>query len=126
MVPDRAPINAITGLSLGRADDFGDLAASVRFSPEGVIDARNGSTFAARTPITYEPGARYQVRMVIRVPERTYDVYVTPPEGAERVVALRYAFRSEQGGVGALNHWGVFARDGSHQVCGFAGPSTVR
>jgi calcineurin-like phosphoesterase family protein len=122
MIPDRAPINAITGLSLGRADDFDDLAVAVRFNPEGVIDARNGSRFAARTSVAYEPGARYRVRMVVRMLQRTYDVYVTPPEGPERALALGYGFRSEQAGVSALNHWAVFARDGSHQVCAFSGP----
>jgi calcineurin-like phosphoesterase family protein len=122
MLPERAPINAITGLSLGRADDYDDLAAAVRFSPEGVIDARDGSKFAARTSIEYEPGARYHVRMVVRVAERTYDVYVTPPEGGESAVALGYAFRSEQAGVRALDSWAMFARDGSHKVCGFSGP----
>ena len=122
MIPDRAPINAITGLSLGRADDYEDLAVAVRFNPEGQIDARDGSRFSARTPISYEPGARYRVRMVIRVPERTYDVYVTPPEGGEKTLAQRLSFRSEQDHVSALNHWAVFARDGSHQVCAFTGP----
>jgi len=124
MVPERAPINAITGLCLGLADDYKDLAAAVRFSPEGVIDARNGSRFAARASLPYEPGVRYRVRMVVRVPERTYDVYVTPPDGSETAVALGYAFRSEQKDLSALNHWAAFARDGSHQVCGFSGPST--
>jgi hypothetical protein len=124
VVPDRAPINAVTGLSLGSADDYDDLAASVRFSPEGVIDVRNGSKFAARTSLPYEPGARYHVRMVVRVQEHTYDVYVTPPGGGETAVALGHAFRSEQKNVSALNHWSAFARDGSHQVCGFAGPSS--
>jgi len=122
MIPDRAPINAITGLSLGRADDYDDLAASVRFNPEGLIDARDGLRFAAQTSIAYEPGARYHVRMVVRVPEQTYDVYVTAPDGPERAIALGHAFRSEAGDVGALNHWAVFARDGSHEVCDFSGP----
>jgi len=122
MIPERSPINAIAGLSLGRADDYDDLAASVRFSPDGVIDARDGSRFSAQTPIPYEPGARYRVRMVVRVPDRAYDVYVTPPDGPERTLALGHAFRSEQEDVKALNHWAVFARDGSHRVCAFSGP----
>jgi unsaturated chondroitin disaccharide hydrolase len=123
MVPERAPINAITGLSLGRADDYDDLAVSVRFSPEGVIDVRDGARFAARSSIRYEPGVRYRVRMVVRVAERTYDVYVTPPEGGEQAVALRHHFRTEQQHVTALNYWTVFARDGSHRVCDFSGPA---
>ena len=59
----------------------------------------------------------------IRVAERTYDVYVAPPEGGEKALALRHAFRSEQDDVSVLNYWAAFARDGSHQVCGFSGPS---
>lgn len=124
IVPERAPINAITGLSLGRATEYDDLAASVRFSPEGVIDARNGKRFAAQTSLAYEAGAQYRVRMVVRVHERTYDVYITPPGGAEQALARRHDFRDDQDDVEALNHWAVFARDGSHQVCGFSGPGT--
>ena len=124
IIPDQAPINSITGLSFGRANGYNDLAASVRFSPEGVIDARNGSAFAAESHLTYEAGVQYRVRMVVRVFDGTYDVYVSPPGGAEQAVARGHAFRSEQNGVSALNHLAVFSRDGSHQVCGFSGPSS--
>jgi len=122
MIPGGARVNSITGLSFGRANEYTDLAATVRFSPEGAIDSRNGAEFAARTSLSYKAGARYQVRMVVRVRAHTYDVYVTPPGGAEQALALNHAFRSEQEDVDALNHWAVFARAGSHQTCEFSGP----
>jgi hypothetical protein len=119
-IPADAPINAITGLSFGRAKEYDDLAAAVRFSPEGVIDARKGSRFAARVSIRYKAGRHYHVRMVVRMDQRTYDVYVTPEGGAEQMLALNHGFRTEQDDLDALNHWAVFARDGSHEVCDFS------
>jgi hypothetical protein len=60
--------------------------------------------------------------MVVRVPDRTYDVYVTPPEGGEQPIAVGHRFRTGQQRVRSLSHVAVFARDGSHQMCGFSGP----
>ena len=122
VIPGKARMNGITGLSFGRAKDFDDLAASVRFNPEGVIDSRNGSEFEAETTLSYRAGARYHVRMVVRMHQRTYDVYVTPPGGSEKPLALNHAFRTEQDDLDSLSNWAVFGRDGSHEVCNFSGP----
>ena len=122
IIPEGSPIDSITGLSFGRPKEYSDLAAMVRFSPEGVIDSRDGSRFAARIPMRYEAGERYHVRMVVRMRQRTYDVYVAPAGGVEQALALDHHFRTEQEDLDSLNHWAVFARDGSHEVCGFSGP----
>jgi 3',5'-cyclic AMP phosphodiesterase CpdA len=122
VVAGEAPMNGITGLSFGPAEKFEDLAASVRFSPDGVIDSRNGSEFEARTRLSYRAGAPYHVRMVVRMRQRTYDVHVTPPGGAEQALALNHGFRTEQEDLDSLNHWALFAREGTHEVCRFSGP----
>ena len=122
MVPGAAPMNGITGLSFGRAGAYTDLAASVRFSPEGSIDSRNRSGFAARTRLRYRAGARYHIRMAVRMRQRTYDVYVTPPGGAEQALALNHGFRSEQEELDGLNHWALFASVANHEVCDFSTP----
>src|SRR5262245_32357123 len=122
MVPGEAPMNGITGLSFGAAKEYDDLAASVRFSPEGVIDSRDGSEFEARARLPYKAGARYHVRMTVRMRQRTYDVHVTPPGGAEQALALNHRFRTEQDDLDSLNYWALFARDGRHEVCKFSGP----
>jgi hypothetical protein len=122
IIPEASPIHSITGLSFGRPKESSDLAATVRFSPEGVIDSRDGSRFAARIPMRYRAGGRYHVRMVVRVRQRTYDVHVTPEGGAEHSLALDHRFRTEQEDLDSLNHWTLFAREGRHEVCGFSGP----
>jgi len=126
IIPGKARMNGITGLSFGRAEEYEDLAASVRFGPKGFIDARNGSKFESRIELSYKPGVRYHVRMVVRMVQRTYDVYVTPPGGAEQALALGYRFRSEQDDLDSLDNWALFAGDGRHDVCDFSGPGTAR
>jgi hypothetical protein len=114
--------DAVTGLSLGTADAWTDLAAIVRFNEQGLIDARNGSTYQAREPITYADGTTYPVRMVVNRPARKYSVYVTRPGESEKAVGIDYAFRTEQSAVTALNNLAL-APDhtgGTHKACGLA------
>ena len=116
LVPGANNINAVTGLSPVLAKGYGDMAAIVRLNDAGRIDARNGSTYAARVSIPYAAGKVYKVRMVVNVPTRRYDVYVTPPGGAETQLAAGYAFRTEQASASSLNNVTVFAGTGSHQL----------
>lgn len=115
-IPSAAKINAVTGFSALAASRYEDLAALVRFNPTGTIDVRNGSTYAAKVALPYSAGKSYRVRMVINVPYRRYDVYVTPAGGTETQIAAAYAFRTEQSAATVLNNISLFAGTGSHQV----------
>lgn len=115
-IPNAANINAVTGFSALAASGYQDVAALVRFSPTGTIDVRNGSTYTAKVAVPYAAGKSYRVRMVINVPYRRYDVYVTPAGGTETQIAAAYAFRTEQAAVNVLNNLSIFAGSGSHQV----------
>ena len=116
MTPGANKIDALAGFSPVQAKAYGDMAAIVRFNNTGTIDARNGSNYAARVAVPYAAGKLYRVRMVVNVSTRRYDVYVTPPGGAETQLAAGYAFRTEQASASSLNNVTVFAGTGSHQL----------
>lgn len=102
--PSVSLINSVIGFASTAPADYPDLAANVRFSPSGVIDARNGSAYQAGATVNYSGGQTYFIRMVVNVPAKTYSVFVTPPGGSEITLASNYAFRSEQSGVTSLNY----------------------
>ncbi len=100
--PSASPIDALLGFSAAPAATYADIAAAVRFSTSGAIDARNGGAYQAEQTIPYVAGQTYRFRMVINVTARTYSAYVTPPDSVERAIALNYAFRTEQSAVTSL------------------------
>jgi hypothetical protein len=119
-IPGAARIDALTGLSWNGASTYSNLAMIVRFNNAGYIDARNGGVYAADASIPYTAGAAYKVRLAVDPVARRYSVYVAPPGAAERLLAMNYAFRSEQAATSRLNNWAIQSGAGTHQVCGFA------
>lgn len=119
--PRGSNIDAGLGLSNGAQTAYGGLACAVRFY-DGKIQARNGGTYQALSPIEYSPNKSYHFRFDVNVPAHTYSVYVTPEGGAEQAVGTDYAFRTEQAAVVSLNNWSLFGDSGAMRVCGFAAP----
>jgi len=119
-VPHAPDMDGVTGLCLGVAAGYSDLACIVRFHPSGYIDVRNGGAYAYDVQIFYVVGDNYHVRMEVDVATHSYDVFVTPEGGSEVQVANDYAFRSEQAGVASLDHWSLQAPVGSHTVSNMA------
>lgn len=109
-------VNGITGLSRGAPDNYNDLAASVRFAPSGIIDARNGGTFQAVNRFRYAAGVRYRVLMTIDVAARRYSVSVAAPGASPVLIADRWKFRTQQKSVARLDHLGYFSASGYHAV----------
>jgi hypothetical protein len=100
-----SPSNATLSFSNGSQSAYTGLAATVRFSTTGVIDARNGGAYAAASSIPFTAGTTYHFRMVINVAAKTYSAYVTAPGGSEKTVASNYAFRTEQAGISSINNF---------------------
>jgi hypothetical protein len=119
--PSTSPLNAIVGVSRGAAAGHAGFAALVRFNPSGTIDARNGANYAAQTTLPYVGGVTYNFRLVLNVLTRRYSVFVRPDGApAETTIATDFAFRTEQGNVRELNHWGAWVAEtpaGSLDVC---------
>ncbi|WP_226377672.1 fibronectin type III domain-containing protein [Citrifermentans bremense] len=116
LTPSFVNINAVAGFSGVQAAGYTDVAALVRFNPTGTIDARNGSSYAAKVALPYSAGKSYRVRMQIDVPNHRYDVYVTPAGGTETQIAAAYAFRTEQAAVRTLNTLSRYASTGTLQL----------
>src|SRR2546430_2153104 len=98
------------------AADWTALAGIVAFETTGVIDARNGGTYAAAAAIPYSAGTTYHFRLDIDIPSHTYDIYVTPAGAPEQLLGRGFAFRTEQAAVSVLNNLGLYATPGSATV----------
>jgi hypothetical protein len=112
--------DAVLGVSLGAPARFGDLAAIVRFHPDGYFDARNGNVYAADAQLTYTPGSFYHVALDLDLSRSSYSVSITPPTQTPITIARDYAFRTEQNGLASVDHLGQFVDGtaGSVQTCG--------
>ncbi len=118
--PNNNNMNGVTGLSFGTATLYTDLANILRFNSTGFIDARDGSAYRSDISMPYIAGTRYQVRLVVNIPARTYNIYVTPAGGVEQTLGTNYLFRSEQATITTINNWALYAGAGTHTICGMS------
>jgi hypothetical protein len=103
-----ALVDAVVGLSNGVPSDFTDLAAIVRFSPDGVIDVRDGDQYRADEALPYTPGQTYQLAFDVDLATHRYSVTVTPWGNPPHQLATDYAFRTEQQGATSLDRLAQF------------------
>jgi hypothetical protein len=101
-------IDAVIGASSGAPAHFRDLAAVVRFHPDGYFDARNGSVYAADVQLGYAAGSFYRVTLDLDLSRSSYSVSITPPSQGTITIARDYAFRTEQGGIASVDHIAQF------------------
>ena len=102
-------MDVVIGASNGAPARFSQLAAIVRFRPDGLMDVRNGAAYEADVEFRYGPGTYYRITLDVDLTRRTYSVYVNPwGEVGTTLLARDYAFRSEQAGVERLDHLGQF------------------
>jgi hypothetical protein len=111
--PSMANEDSVTGLSSGVPTAYTSLAAAIRFNDTGSIDARNGSAYAAATPVPYTPGTKYSFVLTVNMATRTYSATVNGI-----LIGKDFAFRTEQAAIGNLDHVGALAATGSSTVCG--------
>jgi parallel beta-helix repeat protein len=117
VTPASATVDGAVGLSTGAASRWTDLAAIVRFNSSGKIDARNGSTYSALTSVSYTAGESYGVRIVVDIPNKRYDAFVTAPGAAEVALGEGLAFRSEKQSTTQLDYGAVVGELGSLTAC---------
>jgi hypothetical protein len=87
-------VDASFGLGPVALTGWSDFNAIVRFSPTGVIDVRNGGSYAADSSLRYVVGKPYYIQIKGNIDDQKYSVIVTP-EGGEMVkLATDYAFRA--------------------------------
>jgi len=128
--PSHDGMDGVTGLSLGPAAAYDDLAANVRFSTAGEIDARDGAAYVGPTPpITYAAGKTYLFRLEVDVTHGLYSAFVTEKGGSEQTIGAQLKFRDTRQGVKALDSLGVLGNSSNdpaaaHVVCGVYATST--
>jgi len=114
--PNGNDMDGVTGICLGTAGTWNDLACIFRFNTSGELDVRNGGAYEADTTMTYSAGAIFHVRMEIDIDTHTYSVYVTPYGGGETLLADTYDFRTQQASVASLDSWAIESEIASHSV----------
>jgi len=109
VTPFAASLDGGVGISKSNGpSQFNDFACLVQFAADNFIKARNGDTYAKDLDIPYLPGKAYHIRIGGDIPASLYDVWVTPPDGSEMLLANDYTFRTAQIGVDSLRNVGVF------------------
>jgi hypothetical protein len=120
--PSTDTLDAVVGAASGSPDAFSDLAAIVRFRPDGLLDARNGKSYSAENTFRYRPNITYWIALDIDQPNGTYSATAVGPSFYDppTVIAQDYAFRTEQAGIGSFDHIGQYVdgTDGTIQTCG--------
>jgi hypothetical protein len=116
-------LDAVIGTASGAPTAFSQLAAIVRFRPDGTLDARNGASYTADRTLHYADTTSYHITMDIDAARGRYSVYVkdptTDPELPPTQLANDYAFRAEQAGATWFDHLGQFVdgTPGNLYVC---------
>lgn len=144
--PSAQNMDAVIGLSAGPASGFADLAAALRLSPSGVLDARDGDIYRADRSQPYDLH-EFTARMIADLTSHTYSVFEGNTTDAVEL-ARGYRFRTEQSAVAHLDHLGVivdgtpgrveiceiqdgassgiaFSREGRHAVVPLAGDAAL-
>ena len=103
VTPDEV-LDGVFGLSLQPATGFDDLAATVRLSPDGVIDARNGDHFQADAVLPYSPGLPRRLRILANLRTHTFSAYASSGDQDSVQFARGYAFRTAQAAWSLLKY----------------------
>ena len=87
--------NVIVGI--GSSDSnytgYSQVPIIIRMYKDGKIGVYNGKGYV-QSNVEFEKNKKYHLRVSINLEEKTYDVYVTPPQQEEIQIAVNYAFRS--------------------------------
>jgi hypothetical protein len=122
-MPSVSPANSIVGVSSGSANEYTDLAASIRFNPTGTIDARNGSNFTAASSVNYSGRTNYHFTLNINVSNHTYSAYVLV--GSSTItLGTNMKFRTEQASVSSLSNVAAVTSQGAISACNISMSST--
>jgi hypothetical protein len=98
-IPRAASMDGVLGISASAASSFPALAGAVRFSPAGVIDALNGSSYAVIDPAGYTPDARYSFVVVADAVNHTYSIV-----GPGDHITKNLTFRPQQASLSAIGN----------------------
>jgi hypothetical protein len=115
-------IDAVLGPFAPASSNPSSLSRLINFSPDGVIQVRNGDSFVS-SGVSHAAGETLRFRLVENLPATTYSICVTPPGAAEIPSATNLQVPSDQRGATTMGGWGqlVKAPEGATiTVCNFS------
>ena len=112
-IPTQNLENVVHGLSFGAPANVSSFACAILFNPAGSLQVRNGGTYMSSTPVLYSAGVTYHFRVVVRLSNDTYDVYVEPQGQPELLLANNFGFRTEQVGIATIDYLGKIILGGT-------------
>ena len=92
--PDTERLDGMIAFGPEGAESLDRGSVQVRFNPNGELDALDGTSYRAVRKLRYAAGRIYDLRIVVNVPRRSFDVYVTPATEAPVLVARDFAFNA--------------------------------
>jgi hypothetical protein len=97
--PSDSNVDTVVGVSTSAAQSFNDMAAAVRFNPDGIIDARDGDVYRPLTQNHYAAGTTYRFVLLLDVQMHTYAVRLNGTLALENL-----AFRTQQANAPSLGN----------------------
>jgi hypothetical protein len=122
VTPSSSAMDAALGPFAPASSNPSSLSRLINFSPDGVIQVRNGGSFVS-SGVSYAAGETLRFRLVENLPATTYSIFVTPPGAAEIPLATNPQVPSDQRGATTMGGWGqlVKAPEGATlTVCNFS------
>jgi hypothetical protein len=113
--PSSANGDTVLGVSAQAASGFSDIAAAVRFNPDGRIDARDGDAYRDVDPYApaYTAGRTYHVELFLDVVGHSYSVVIDRSR-----IAHGLGFRTSQASVSTLGNFVIKSDSASVTSCG--------
>jgi hypothetical protein len=106
VTPSSAAMYASLGFFAPASSGQPALSSLIKFNSTGVIQARDGDTFAP-SAVPYAAGETYQFRLVENLPAATYSVFATPPGASEIPLGTNLQVPTDQRGATTLTGWGI-------------------
>jgi hypothetical protein len=104
--PNTADEDSLVGLAQVNPSTYSDLAAIVRFNPDGMIDARDADAYRAVTNVPYVAGQPYQLSFDVDTYDHTYSLLATNGSYGG-YIAQSFAYRTEQASANGLGFFGM-------------------
>ncbi len=109
--PNTSNEDSLFGLAHAEPSTYSDLAAIVRFNPDGKIDARDADAYRAVTDVPYVAAQPYHLSFDVDTYHHTYSLLAT--NGSDGgYIAQNFAYRSEQANADGLSFFGLKVDDG--------------
>ncbi|MGB6222631.1 chitobiase/beta-hexosaminidase C-terminal domain-containing protein [Haloferula sp.] len=116
--PDNSISDSLVGLADGTVDWFTQLAAIVRFNPDGRVDAYDFDGYKAVNDFIYSAGKTYAINFNVDVASSSYSATISVDGGAPVSIAEGYRFRSPQASISSLSNVALWTNIGLETMYG--------